>query len=559
MVSQDVSHKKSSIMQHHVPALFLLLFSVITAHAQGPSWQWAQAAGGGHSDSGQGICSDASGNLYVTGYFQSTGIEFGTFDLDNAQSNFTNDLFVVKYNAAGEVQWAQHAGGVDDQRGTAIATNAAGEVIVVGHFELSVTFGTTTLTSVGDGDVFLVTYDANGNVLWAQSFGGDDQDIPESVAVDASGNILVTGYFQGISMTVGSDVLLNAQDGTYDVFLARFSPTGAPLWGRRAGGSLDDHGRDVATDATGNVALVGNYESASITFGSTVLNNPNDNYNDLFLVKYDSNGNVLWGKDAGGILSESAFAVDASDNIFMAGHYIDATLNLDGTVLTNSTAVDFFDVFIAKYDPAGTLLWARSGGGASDDYADDLAIDGGGNAVLAGYSNSGTANFDTQSINGAGSFDLFAVKYDPTGTSLWARSAGGASSDRAFSVTTDAQGDVALTGYFNSDPLVVGATTLDHAGDNDLWVVKLGNTTGISEDEAGMTVTVHPTLGDGHLFITATDRISTIRVVDATGRVVHTASPASTTAVLNIPTSGTYVVQVAMGERVLARPILVQR
>ena len=142
-------------------------------NAQTPNWQWAKSAGGTDHDDGQSVSTDASGNVYVTGWFQSQSITFGTTTLTNELDTNTGvyhtSMFIVKYDASGNVLWTKSAIGINSMSHLGISTNAIGNVYLVGSFtKPSISFGTTTLTKTG---IFVVKYDASGNVIWARSAG----------------------------------------------------------------------------------------------------------------------------------------------------------------------------------------------------------------------------------------------------------------------------------------------------------------------------------------------------------------------------------------------------
>lgn len=131
---------------------------------------WAKSAGGTSIEGAQGISTDETGNVLITGYFASTSITFGTTTLTNAMGI---DIFVVKYDALGNVLWAKSAGGISSDFGVSIANDVSGNIFVTGFFNSpSINFGTTTLINKGESDVFVVKYDEKGNVMWVKSSGG---------------------------------------------------------------------------------------------------------------------------------------------------------------------------------------------------------------------------------------------------------------------------------------------------------------------------------------------------------------------------------------------------
>ncbi len=176
------------------------LFS-ISSNAQ--NFQWAKSMGAANSDQGNGVAVDVKGNVYTTGAFQ------GTVDFDpgigvvNLTSYGSFDVYVSKLNAAGNLVWARNWGNLIDDRGYAIALDAAGNVYTTGYFKGTVDFdpssaGTFSMTAVGADDMFISKLDSSGNFVWAKQIGGTDVDRGKSIAIDASGNILTTGYFIGV-------------------------------------------------------------------------------------------------------------------------------------------------------------------------------------------------------------------------------------------------------------------------------------------------------------------------------------------------------------------------
>jgi hypothetical protein len=135
--------------------------------------------------------------------------------------------------------------------------------------------------------------------LWSKSFGGISDDYGYSVSVDSSGNVYITGYFWSSAIDFGGGALKNA--GNWDIFLAKFDSNGNHKWSKRFGGSNYDYGYSVSVDSSGNVCITGHFYSSAIDFGGGSLTNANNNgTSDIFLAKFDSNGNHKWSKRFGG-------------------------------------------------------------------------------------------------------------------------------------------------------------------------------------------------------------------------------------------------------------------
>lgn len=407
--------------------------------------------------------------------------------------------------------WVNGAGVTSNSKvGKNTSTDASGNVIVVGDFNSPVAFGSTTLSTFGYGDIFVVKYSSSGTVQWAKSAGGSSYDYVKGVSAQASGEILITGYFNSPTITFDTFTLTNADNTgtTRDIFIVKYDSLGNVLWAKSAGGSLNDYGYSVSTDNTGNSVVVGSFFSNTITFGSSTLTNFGSA--EMFIVKYGPSGNVLWAKSTGGALSDEAYGVstDATGNVLVTGYFNSLLVTFDSVTLNNSDGSSgTSDMFLVKYDAVGNVLWAKSGSGSPNEYGRCVSADNSGNIFIAGNFNSSTFSIGTTTLNNLGGEDLFIVKYSPSGNVLWAKNEGGLSNEYGYGISTDVSGNVMITGTFNSPNLTVGTTTYTNAGNTDVLAVKydpLGNVIlaqtwgGNSSDEAyGIT-----TDGSGNSIIT---------------------------------------------------------
>ncbi len=316
------------------------------AYAQAPAFLWAKSAGGEGDDEGLGIAVDSSGNAYATGWFSSATITFGSTTLTNAGAN-SRDVFVVKYDPTGNVLWVRSAGGKGEDEGRGITIDSSGNAYVTGWFSsATITFGSTTLTNAGSDspNVFVVKYGRNGNVLWAKNLGNASGDEGFAIAVDSAGNAYVTVVFTGSSITFGSTTL-NA--GFSAVFVAKYDSNGNILWAKSAGGAEGDEGFAIAVDSAGNAYVTGFFTSATITFGSTTLTNVSHGSGDIFVTEYDPDGNVLWALSAGGTDYDfgAGIAVDSSGYAYVIGYSVSPTITFGSIALTNTGS---YDIFVAK-------------------------------------------------------------------------------------------------------------------------------------------------------------------------------------------------------------------
>jgi hypothetical protein len=510
----------------------LLLISIINVNAQTPNWQWAKSDGGTSTDASDGVCTDASGNVFITGLFLSSTITFGTTTLTNAGST---DIFIVKYDATGNVLWAKSAGGAYGERGQSVCTDASGNVFITGHFySPTITFGTITLTranqtSDSTSDIFIVKYDTSGNVLWAKSAGGYGYDEGYAVCTNASGNVFITGRFTSPTISFGTDTLTNTNN-TYDIFIVKYDTSGNVLWAKSAGGTGSDLGKGVSTDVSGNVFLTGNFGSPTISFGTAMLTNTNTagNSPDIFIVKYDTSGNVLWAKSAGGTGNKLSTGVctDASGNVIITGYFTSPTITFGTSMLTN-TINNTYDFFIVKYDTSGNVLWAKSEGGTGHDLSYGVCTDASGNVIITGYFYSPIISFGfrtTTLINANEFSDIFIVKYDTSGNVLWAKSAGGTGTDLCRGVSTDVSGNVFLTGSFSSPTISFGTAMLTNTNNaSDIFIAKLDGTTGIN-DIKHSNIKIYPNPTNNIINIEGLNKNenNTIQIFDVQGKLVIT-------------------------------------
>jgi hypothetical protein len=536
--------------------LALIGLSNVT-NGQAPNWIWAKSAGSTGSENGNSTTTDAFGNVYVTGGFTSPTITFGATTLTNAGGN---DMFLVKYDASGNVIWAKRAGGGGNEFGQSVATDASGNVYVTGGFSsASIILGTDTLTNAGGTDIMIIKYDASGNLIWAKSDGGTGTENGQSIATDVSGNLYVTGSFTSPTITFGANTF-NGNTGGFggsDVFIVKYNASGNVLWAKVAGGNIfDNKGQGIATDASCNVYVTGYFDHPGITFGTiTVYDHGGLGLiYDMFVVKYDSSGNVVWAKGAGTQGDDRGYSIttDAFGNVYAIGG-TNYSITIGASTFYN---VGGRDIFIIKYDSSGNVLWAKGAGGSGDDYCQSCTIDASGNLYVTGYYNSPYINLGSSTLlvntDGWGvTYDMFVIKYDPSGNLLWAMSEGGGyGDDKAYGVTTDSSGNVSVTGGTNST-ITLGATTLPNAGGTDMFIAKLGTTTtGIENNTLNNEVSVYPSPTTGLLFLSNNYNVT---LTDLAGKIIIQEENASTIDISNQPAGMYFLLLIANKGQIVKR------
>jgi len=443
--------------------IVLLLLSCVFIFAQLNPWLWVKNNIGINTN-----CISYGIAVDASGNSYVTGYFQGTatFGYTTLTSSGGSDIFVAKLDSWGNWFWAKNAGGTGADIGYGIAVDASGDSYVTGYFYGSAIFGYTTLTSSGGSDIFVAKLDSWGNWLWAKNAGGTGADIGYGIAVDADGNSYVTGYFQSSPAAFGSTTLIS--NGDYDIFVAKLDSWGNNwLWAKNAGGTKNDYGQGIAIDANGNSYITG-YFDTSATFGSTTLTS-NGNA-DIFVAKLDSSGNNwLWAKNAGGIFGDIGYgiAVDGIGNSYVTG-YFDYSATFGSTTLISNGV---YDIFVAKLDSSGNWLWAKNAGGTDYDRGRSIAVDTSGNSYVTGYFK-GTAAFGSTTLTNSGNFDIFVAKLDSNGNWLWSKNVGGTQNIFGYSIAVDAIGNSYVTGYFYYST-TLGSTTLTSNGGNDIFVTKV--------------------------------------------------------------------------------------
>jgi hypothetical protein len=391
---------------------------------------WATQAGGGDVDNGNAISTLPDGSSIVTGEFRGT-TTFGSTTLTNAGST---DVFVAKVDASGSYVWATQAGGSLFDYGQGISTLPDGSAIVIGRFQGTATFGSTTLTSAGAStDVFLAKVNPSGAYVWATQAGGSLSDIGYGISTLPDGSAVVTGSFRGTA-TFGTTTLTSAGDD--DVFVAKVDASGSYVWATQAGSSSDDFGKGISAMPDGSAVVTGYFQSTA-TFGSTTLTSTGDA--DVFVAKVDRSGTYVWATRASGSSDDVGYGISAlPDGSSTVTGYFQGTATFGSTTLTSAGNQD---VFVAKMDPSGAWVWATPAGGALADNGYGISTLPDGSSTVTGPFR-GTATFGSTTLTNAGSVDVFVAKFLDAPQAPAASRAAGGDGQATVTVTLLAGGSV---------------------------------------------------------------------------------------------------------------------
>ena len=436
----------------------------------GPVTGWAVSAGGTGLDSAFPIALDGGGNFIVAGPFAGTAT-IGSTTL-TAAGYLQTGLFVAKLAPTGSFLWAVGLQGASDIFGdpgshlmlstTGLAVDGAGNVFVAGQFAGTAVFGSTTLTSQGDNDVFVAKLDATGKVLWAVGVGGQGYEAVNRLALDGSGNLTIAGEFATTASFGGTS--LTAQ-GQSDGFVARLDGTGKVVWAVQAASSgntaaQEEMGIAVGVDVAGNTYASGRFFGTA-TLGLCTVTAGKKNQADSYVAKLDPSGKCLWASTYSSPIHFLAdLLLDGSGNLYLAG----------GELSNNTVAL-----VVTKVDPSGKFLWAAtasSAGGTGGYFVPGswglgLVLDAAGDIIVVGLAGD-TTTFGALALTSAGDKDAFVAKLDPSGTFVAAELAGGTADDLATSVRSCGT-DLCIAGGFGGS-VKFGGTTLTSKGGRDAFV-----------------------------------------------------------------------------------------
>lgn len=412
--------------------------------------------GGKGTDYRSSVAVDASGNVYVAGNYADT-VAFGNLSkIAPAES----DAFVAKYNNNGVLQWVQTLTSTGPSEAFAVKVDASGNVIVVGTYGGTAIFGSTSKTAVGN-DVFIVKYNTNGVFQWVKTI--EHFVFSPRLALDNSGNVYITGGFMN---TITIETTSRTSLGSFDMMLAKFGSDGSLEWLQSAGGTGQDMGTKLTTDAAGNVYVTGHLYYTE-TFGGLSVVRKGET--DMFVAKYNASGAIQWVQTAGGTSPDNAEAIvlDANGNVYVSG-FFQGTASF-GTI--NKTTNGGPDVFIVKYDNNGSFLDVQTFGGGEADFVKGMAVDNAGSIYVTG-SFGGTLTFGNTSRTGLGDRDIFVVKYNIHGNFQWIQTAGSPGFEEPMDISIDSNKNIYVSGYFNETSNFGGVSYIS-TGSTDIFVARL--------------------------------------------------------------------------------------
>jgi hypothetical protein len=367
--------------------------------------------------------------------------------------------------------WSSAWGGWKSDWVSAMAAMKGGGFVVAGCFESNtlVLAEDVVLKNHGGQDIFLVATDGSGVVQWGHAYGAEGQEYPADVAVDEEGGIYVVGSSQSATVSLGGDDIENP--GKNMALVCKYTQDGNHQWSKGLGGPTSLSAMVVAAKQD-EAVVAGGFMGDNLWLGELSVEGEcaEGQCYDGYIASFDANGNpeLLW--HLGGDCFPKCLAVLPGGDLVVAGRSSDSCKPMGSPVLPSHGGDD---VFVARIDGGGGLVWAKSFGGAGNDVVEGLAVSTGGDIVLAGTFKSTALEFGGQILENAGDEDAFVVRLTGDGDHVFSTSFGSESYDRAFAVAVGGDGSVYAGGQFGGMSLDFGGGDLIPIGETDAYVVKL--------------------------------------------------------------------------------------
>lgn len=562
---------KVTVMQQQKSLIIFILFILCFLFAsdiKAQQYKFAKRVGGTQFENAMGIALDSMGNIIVSGYFS------GTADFDPGTTNYTltsnggNDIFLAKYDSAGNFVWAIHVGGAGEEFNyTDPAVDEYGNIYLCGVFNSNTDFNpkgnAVIATNRGQQDGFVAKYDSTGLLQWVRGVGGALND--DVYRIDYKNYlVLFAGSFADSSyVDDGLTITPLYGSGSADVVFGKFNPNGNLFWLNTLKGNGEDHSYNITAGINGKTYLTGTFEDTLIFDSGGV--NPDTLFADgltAFTASFSNLGNYYWSFPI-----ENAYPfglkVDHNGDILTCGQFSNfADFDPDADTMT-LIAQGSFDGYFAKYTNGGNYVFAKRIGGNGSDICYTIAELSNSSILVSGYFFN-TADFDPDvtvaSLNSNGFADMYLAHYDSLGNYLSAFGCGSPAFEFCRNMTCNSIDEVFLCGGFeqvvdfNPAPAI---NTLVSAGSRDGYFVKYAFPTTSVHNMSSADLLIYPNPFVNQINISDNFKQTQLILTDVLGNIIYKAIISAQTKInTELLSPGIYFLTIASGENVSTRKLL---
>lgn len=364
------------------------------------------------------MASDRAGNIYVAGYFEAA-LDFDPGEgVDEHTSQGRNDAFLSKFDSDGNFIRVLTWGGTSFDSILGVESDSVGNIYITGNFgetiDLDPGEGVEEHSSNGDADVFVTKLDAEGNFIWARTWGGETSDYASAISLDSSSNVIISGSFHSetVDFDPGPGIDEHQTFAGYDVFITKLTSDGEYIWTKTWGSYEDDSGPDVDVDGSGNIYVAGTLEEPmDVNPGTGVKTLYSNGDSDGYLVKLDPEGAYLWGFNWGGVDHDFIGSIEVNGgNIYVAGSY-QGIVDFDPGPRRQELE-SYHDICLSCFNSEGLLRWVGRWETLDRDYCSGIAVNNAGYIFISGYTTAPPPS-DESAFLYLPRYDAFLIRFPP--------------------------------------------------------------------------------------------------------------------------------------------------
>ena len=523
----------------------LLIFTIVAslnAFTQNPGIIWEKTYGGTRVDIANKIINTNDGGYLIVGSSSST-------DQDISQYNGNSDVWVVKLNADGTMQWEKTFGGADADIATSVQQTTDGGYIIAAQTYSSNTGDVGE--NHGQSDYWIIKINGTGTMEWQKLYGGSDFDVPNDLKITSDDGYIIAGNSYSSDGDVTDHHNPGANESTSDFWVIKINNNGTLVWAKSYGSDDMDFAFSIVSDGNNNFVVVGKASAGSDVTG-------NHGGYDLWTIKIDNSGSLLWGKSYGGYNDDWANCViNTSDGGFVIAG---GTESEDGDV--TGFHGDYYsasDEWILKIDENGTIQWGKALGGTDIDEANSIFQTSDGDYMVCGISKSN----DGDASGNQGDKDFWVIKLNPNGNITWQNMFGGTKADVANSVIQTQDGNYITVGSsLSSDGDV--STHYGYEYFDDFWVVKFKDLNSSSEYlKVSDKINVYPNPATTNFTITFKNNRKkdyVLQIINTEGKTVFSKKYTQNTVKINRNklASGIYTIQIKTSNKTYTKKLLLK-